>query len=382
MSNPFEQKIENEWEQFQRQHEDELYPNVMLLGASGVGKSSLINTVFGRETAPVSHTSPKTQGYCTVYRGRDHASSVNLIDTAGYELGLGGTYYGSLQQTIRQGFGEGPVHVVWYCIAVTNESIQDMDLETLRQLSSEPEIRSRVLTVFTKCDEDTPQSDKARALAAVIHEEIGPEMPVFETSSLPGFPLELPSLVSRTAVLFDDTDLRENFLAAQMADISAKRAAAQQTIGVATAAAAVIGAIPITFADAALLVPTQVAMVGKIVDVFGLRSLTAVSQTLVGNVVISQLGKSLASGIAKLIPVVGPLISGAVDAAVAGAITYALGTAAAEVCAVNTEKALRGQPVAWNELFTSPEFLDLVQSLFVQRLPARSSAGLPPVGKL
>lgn len=368
MLNPFEQKIEDEWADFQRSHADECYPNIMLLGASGVGKSSLINRVFGGEPASVSHTAPETKGYANVYRGADYESTVNLIDTAGYELGQGDTYYENIRRTVTDGFGEGPVHAVWYCVAVTNEHVQDVDVETLRRLGEEPEIRRRVLLVLTKCDEDTETSDKAKALSQALFSALGYGLPAFEVSSIPDFPLELPDLIEQSADLFDDEDLRRNFLAAQMADIDAKRAAAQQIVTAASAAAAFIGGIPLPVPDSALLMPTQVAMVTKIVDLYGLRRLAAFSQALAGNVLISQVGRSLAAGLLKLVPVIGPWVGGVFDATVAAALTYAIGTAASEVCAGSTRRALQGEPVHWSELFASPEFVETVETLFAARL--------------
>lgn len=364
---PFEQKIEEEWEQFQIRHTDERYPNIMLMGVSGAGKSSLINAVFGGELAPVSDTRPETQGYCTVYRGRDHGMPVNLIDTAGYELGQSGTYYGNIRQTIADGFGQGPVHVVWYCVPVTNEHVQPIDVETLRQLGREPEIRRRTLVVFTKCDQDTETSDKAAALAEALRMETGLDLPMFETSALPEYPLELPRLIQSSAELFDDEDLRRNFVAAQTADLDAKRSEARTVVGAASAAAALIGAVPIPFPDAALLVPTQVGMVATIVDIYGIRNLAAIGKSAVGNIAVSQVGKGLAAGLLKLIPVVGPWIGGTINATVASAITYAIGTAASELCYTNVRRALAGEPVLWSELFDSPEFLDEVKTLFVER---------------
>lgn len=48
MMNKFEENINAAWKKYQSEKKDELYPNIMLLGISGAGKSSLINSVFKR----------------------------------------------------------------------------------------------------------------------------------------------------------------------------------------------------------------------------------------------------------------------------------------------------------------------------------------------
>lgn len=358
----FQDKVQSEWEKYQRNRKNELYPNIMLLGASGVGKSSLINTVFGGQFAPVSDVEPETKGYCTVYKGRQYGSTVNLIDTAGYELGKGDSYYNAIHQVISCGIGEeGPVHIIWYCISVTNERVQEMDFDVLRRLMGEPDIRKRVCIVFTKCDEDSDDGFKAAALRSALAENIGFSVPTFETSKVSGCELQLPELIQWSADAIDDEDLRKNFVAAQMSDLEAKRKTAAQIIAVSATAAAGIGATPIPFSDAVLLVPVQVGMMGKIIDVYGISSLARISTALVSDVVISQLGKSMVSGLLKMIPVVGSVVGGIVNAGVASTLTGAMGFAASEICYQNLKKALSGQQVFWDDLFTSDDFINLTK---------------------
>ena len=50
MMNKFEREQWNAaWEKYQSEKKNELYPNIMLLGISGAGKSSLINAIFKRD---------------------------------------------------------------------------------------------------------------------------------------------------------------------------------------------------------------------------------------------------------------------------------------------------------------------------------------------
>ena len=74
--NDYEKRFNEEWNKYQSENENK-YPNIMLLGTSGAGKSSLINTIFGKEIAPVSDVRPETKGYDKIYMGKDYGSSVN-----------------------------------------------------------------------------------------------------------------------------------------------------------------------------------------------------------------------------------------------------------------------------------------------------------------
>ena len=82
----YQEIVEKEWEKYSKaQH----LPNIMLLGCTGCGKSTLINTIFGKQVAKVSDTGRGTTEF-QVYRGEDNNSSVNLIDSKGYEMGSAG----------------------------------------------------------------------------------------------------------------------------------------------------------------------------------------------------------------------------------------------------------------------------------------------------
>lgn len=159
--NDCEKKFNEEWHKYQTEKKN-MYPNIMLLGTSGAGKSSLINTVFRKDIAPVSDVKPETHSYDTIYMGATYGSTVNLIDTAGYKMGQGEIYYSEARKTILKGINDVPVHVIWYCIPVTNERVQEMDFDILRNLMLEKSIRERICIVFTKCDEDTKDGKKQR----------------------------------------------------------------------------------------------------------------------------------------------------------------------------------------------------------------------------
>lgn len=62
MSN-YQDIVKAEWDKFSNQ---EHYPNIMLIGCTGSGKSTLINTIFGKDVAIVSDAERGTTEF-TVY---------------------------------------------------------------------------------------------------------------------------------------------------------------------------------------------------------------------------------------------------------------------------------------------------------------------------
>lgn len=57
-------------------------PNILLCGATGVGKSSLVNDVFGENLAAIGAGEPVTRG-----THRYEGETITIFDSEGYEIG-------------------------------------------------------------------------------------------------------------------------------------------------------------------------------------------------------------------------------------------------------------------------------------------------------
>lgn len=370
MSNKYEQLVKEEWTRFHEKNM--LLPNIMLLGVTGCGKSSLINRVFGVDLAPVNDVSRGTNNFET-YWGKEHGLGVNLIDSRGYEMENGGSesfdgYVSAIQNKMEENRKKAPlekIHIIWFCISVAAGRVQDYDIQLLRLLLNEKDLRDRVAILLTKCDQDDEDGSIARRLKELLTEELGRAVPTFEVSINPELELDLERLMDWSAEQLDDADMREAFVASQMISLEKKKKSVAARIGFYAAAAAAIGASPIPFSDAALLVPLQIAMSNDIISRYGMDNYVNICKTVLGNVVISNLGKSFAGSLLKLVPGLGTLVGGMINAGVAATITGALGFAISQICYSSCKKIAKGESVDFDSVFAMEE-IENISKQFLQ----------------
>ena len=385
MENRYEQILRKDWEKFNK--ENQLFPNILLLGATGCGKSSLINTIFHKQVAAVNDVSRGTEDFQT-YRGKDYDIGVNLIDSRGYEMedGKGESftkYAASVDTLIKENRQKKPleqIHIVWYCISILG-SVQEYDRQVLMKLLNEPNLRNRIGVVLTKCDEDDSEGSEAKIFKNIIKEDFGFSLPIFEVSTDLTLDLDVENLIEWSASQIDDKDMREAFVASQIVNLKKKRETAAKEIAGFSAAAAAIGAVPIPFSDAALLVPLQLAMSTAIIHSYGMESFATISKSVIGNIVISNLGKSFAGGILKLIPGIGTLAGGAINAGVAALITSALGFAISEICYNSCKKIAQGENVDFANLFDLDSIKDLTNQFIKTHKGSEIMSSISPDDK-
>ena len=126
-------------------------------------------------------------------------------------------------------------------------------------------------------------------------------------------------------------ELQDTLQSVQIASLKAKKKRAQVAVATATATAFGEGFAPIPFADSALLIPTQVAMIASITAIYGLdinkSIITAFVSSALGTGGATIAGKTIAANLLKLVPGAGTVLGGTISGATAGVITTALGEA-------------------------------------------------------
>ena len=320
--------------------------NIIVAGKTGVGKSSLINYIFGKEVAKVGDGQPVTQEIQEYDLENDN---ITLFDTKGieakdYEKTLDNIKkYLELKQDSPD--ENDDIHIAWLCISERGDRVEEADRELLKILS---EAGIPVIGVFTKRESKRESNfvnkvvednllPEAKAIVRVrsITEEVEIEDNLVELK-----PKGAEELLEETYKYMSEG--RKNAIKkAQTAVLKDRIEAMSKEADVLTnwyaAGAAAIGATPLPFADSLALAALQTKMVVDINTIYrvdaGTHTFTDIAAALITITGVAQVGK-LAAGLLKVIPVIG----WTANAGVAAGITKGIGFGYSEYLKNNINK--------------------------------------------
>ena len=319
--------------------------NVLIMGNSGVGKSTLINSVLGKEVAKTSWGPSSTTSRIDSYENDE--IPFRLIDTIGFEPSFikEQKAINAVKKWTKDGVKEGKeekkINVIWFCIEGTTGKLFP---KTLKNLASATSIWKSVpvIIVITKSysvpdrvknlemvnkvlEKNTKIAERVRAVIPVVSM-------VYRLNDTAFAPVDgITELIDAT-----NEALPEGIKAAEK-DVSAyklarKRIFAQSVIGVSTASGAVIGAVPIPIADAFILTPLETVEINSIASIYGIKKTEkskVVMTTIVEIGTVSVAAKAIISAL-KAIPGVN-LAASVLNAIIAGSIVAAIGEGSANV---------------------------------------------------
>ncbi len=349
--------------------------NLAVFGKTGVGKSTLVNAVFGRDVARTGVGQPVTKGL-VYYRHPD--GFLGLYDAEGFETGTSGNVILEGLRKLVSEHGQRAIdqriHAVWYLVRWSDRRFEQAQAGFVRALH---DLGLPVIVVMTQVPtRDGQIHPEALEFAAYIESmglPLAPAGRVVLTNALVDTFTAAP--VFGLQHLLDETydvvpvAAERALTAAQVLDLGRKKKAVAGIVNQAAVLAAGIGATPIPFADAALLVPNQVAMIARITAAYGLPPSRTRALAIAGSVVLTggatMAGKYAVTNLLKFVPG-GAIAGSAISATVAGALTKAVGMAWARVC----EYAMSLTPEGRDAFLASSE----VTEKFVGFLKAGSSA--------
>jgi uncharacterized protein (DUF697 family) len=261
--------------------------------------------------------------------------------------------------------GDDAVHLVWYAISGAGVRITDLDIALIKRIKAEG---YPICVLLTKIDE--MNADQLNEMVGVLQKNL---------IGIDFFRLSIESKSNKELESYCDWDtlitwsynhlpdvLKDRFVAGLRSGLQEKHKQANIAITAAAAAAAVVGASPIPFSDAVLLVPIQTGLILRLVSLYGIKLKDGSIPSIIGGTLMTNLGKSTAGGLLKLIPGVGTIIGGAINAGVAGALTSALGIALSELCYKHCKDLLDNKPVTFDieAILSSSAFLSEVTKAF------------------
>jgi uncharacterized protein (DUF697 family)/GTPase SAR1 family protein len=316
--------------------------NLAVFGKTGVGKSTLVNAIFGQSVAATGIGRPVTIGSHLYVHG---TGKLGIYDTQGLEVGrdtdqIIADMARFLGQTQALPFTE-QVHLAWYCVRATDRRFEETEATFIRRLA---ELGLPVILVLTQVPGRRDASGQlyiAPDVAELARQIAVMDLPVHESRAVlvnavadPFLGVEQHGLLELLDATFRlaPEEAADALTAAQRIDPARKAAAAQKAVMSATAAASAAGFTPIPFADAAILVPIQIGMMARIASIYDIPMQRATVASLAATTVTTQAGRAAATGLLKLVPGVGTVVGGAITGSVAGSITFAVGEAWHRVC--------------------------------------------------
>ncbi|RQP11459.1 MAG: DUF697 domain-containing protein [Microbacteriaceae bacterium] len=328
--------FETEFRDKYQEHADKLGRfNLAVFGKTGVGKSTLINAVFGEDLAVTGIGKPVTMDS---HLYLSSAGFLGIYDTRGVEIGDDTeTIIKDLEELIRENRKKPmseQIHAAWYCVRAMDRRFEPTEADFVRRLSA---LELPVIVVLTQ----VPSRDGQRhAHASALADEIKAENLPIEgepillmaaADDIIGPQHGLQELLDATFRVVPEA-VQDALTAAQKIDLARKRAKATAAIVAAIATAGGIGGIPIPFSDALLLAPLQMGLIASVSAIYGIEPDKAAMAATLMPVIASNAGKAAVVGLLKFIPVGGAVVGGIISGVTAGAITGAIGYAWAAVC--------------------------------------------------
>ncbi|HEU5037948.1 MAG TPA: GTPase [Nocardioides sp.] len=326
--------------------------NLAIFGKTGVGKSTLVNAIFGTEIAQTGIGEPVTrQEHLYLHQ----SGTLGVLDTRGLEVGRDNDALLAELRDYLHGMRRKPMaeqlHVAWYCVRAGDRRFEETEAAFVRALH---ELGVPVIMVLTQVPRSLGPGGGGRvhpdaeALAARIADL---RLPIVD--GLIHYTMaRADEFTGQTEYglqeLLDATfrgapeGVAHAITAAQRIDFDRKRERAEAAIKMATGAATTAGASPIPFSDAAILVPLQIGMMASIAVTYGISVERSTAASIAATAAATTAGRSLVGNLVKFVPGAGTAVAGSINATVAGTFTYAMGHAWLRVCERMARGELRG----------------------------------------
>ena len=332
---------------------DNLEPvNILLIGKSGVGKSTLINSIFREKIADTGTGKPVTKHLQKIFRDD---VPVTLYDTRGLELNpkVQKQVQNEIYSVIDEKKGsKDAIHVAYYCIQATSSRIEESEIEMIQAISEKIPV---VLVLTQSIGEQAANFEQVlkemNLSVAAVHSVLAQPYVISDDYTVDAF--GLTELITRTFNIIPES-VRKAFTNAQQVDIERKADSAKTWARRYIVTTFGVGFIPIPFSDASLLVPMQVTLLAHITVIFGVpidrATIMSIIAAVGGTGSATYIGRSVVSNAFKFIPGVGSIVGGFISGTTASIVTRALAQSYIQVLKIMATNELEGKETSTNKL--------------------------------
>lgn len=334
--------------------------NILVIGKSGVGKSTLINTIFREKIAATGIGKPVTKHLQRIAR-KD--VPITIYDSRGLELSP------EVQGQVREEVfslvedkkdSDEEIHLAYYCIQATSSRIEEEEIKLIEDISQKiPVIIVLTQSIGEQSKEFHEYIENMNIDAVAVQSVLAQPYVITKDYTVEAFGLK--ELIHQTFSLLPD-EVQKSFTNAQRIDIERKVKSAQSWARRYIATSFGVGFVPIPFSDASLLVPMQVALLAHITVIFGIpidrATMLSIIAAVGGTGSATVIGRSVVSNAFKFIPGIGTVVGGIISGTTASVVTQALASSYIQVLKYLSENDLMEKET------TTDKIIELMQKEF------------------
>ncbi len=346
-------------------------PNIAVIGRTGAGKSTLINTVFGAELAKADAGLPVSKAFIRYPKSVEEKSLVVVYDSAGYEMDKEQKFHNDIISFLKgkktNTSVEEQIHLVWYVVNLGVKRFEHFDAEIISLLREEI-----VPVIIVLAQADLADEYETLRVEETIR-DYGTEFKfkdfrILRVAAKPMGgrpPVGVNELVNLSAELLPEL-YTEALIARQIVNLEIKRKKALEYVKLSATTCFAVGFIPIPGTTSTNAIATQVALCTKIASLYGYAEWVQILEKVSGVTIGSILTLSI-SWVLDLINTVFPpasLIGGGLKGGMAATYITIVGLTYISVFDKLSEKDIKGK--------TKTEIEEFIQKTFREEFKKNS----------